>query len=129
MERQRSVFILSTDEQEIEQLSSMLLEGPYGSKVFRRLEELEAGLKGSGCLAAILDVDSVPLSNRIIRILKNSFPEVSFFCTSLRRLHPELQDALSHYVCACLSKPVDPEELQFWLRSVHDNASDSRTPR
>jgi DNA-binding NarL/FixJ family response regulator len=82
-----------------------------------------AGLGRADCLAVILDVDSVMLSNRIIRMLKENFPALSIFCTSRRRFHPELQDALSHYISACLSKPVDPDELNFWLKSIRDDES------
>ena len=125
MTSKNDVFILSIDEQETNLLCSMLSEGAYGSKVFHRMDELEDGLRRHDCLAAILDVDSVPMNNRIIRVLKDSYPGLSIFCTSRRRLHPELQDALSQHVCASLSKPIDPDELQFWLNSIRENEVDS----
>jgi len=128
MEYNRNVFILSADKQEIDLLCSMLSEEAYGSKAFHGMEELKAGLRHHGCLAVILDIDSVSLSNRLIRILKDSFPDVSIFFTSRRRFHPELQDSLSHHICACLSKPVDPDELHFWLKSVSDNDRDYLVP-
>jgi len=128
MASEREVFILSTDQREIKQLCSILSEGRFGSRVFSRLDDLEADLNRSDSLAAILDVDSVPLSNRIIRILKDSFPKLNIFCTSQHRLHPELQDALSRHICACLRKPVDPDEVQFWLKSILNNEFDSKAP-
>jgi DNA-binding response OmpR family regulator len=116
------VFVLSTDSAENEALCSILSEGRFGHRVFPTLNDLEAGLKDSTCRAIILDVDSVAVGNRSIRTLKENFPAVSIFCTSERRFHPELQDALAHHISACLGKPVDPDELQFWLKAIDDKA-------
>ncbi|MFO7684488.1 MAG: hypothetical protein R6V60_00215 [Desulfobacterales bacterium] len=127
MPSQREVFILSTDDVETEELCSILSQGRFGATVFRTVDALEAGLGRADCLAVILDVDSVMLSNRIIRMLKENFPALSIFCTSRRRFHPELQDALSHYISACLSKPVDPDELNFWLKSIRDDGLAQKT--
>ncbi|MFO7495729.1 MAG: hypothetical protein R6X05_08880 [Desulfobacterales bacterium] len=124
----REVFVLSTDDAENEALCSILSKGRLGSRVFKTVNDLEAGLKGGECMAIILDVDSVAVGNRSIRTLKEKFPAVSIFCTSERRFHPELQDALAHHISACLGKPVDPDELQFWLKAVDDKAIDARSP-
>jgi len=123
----REVFVLSTDDAENEALCSILSEGRFGSRVFQTVNDLEAVLKGGDCRAIILDVDSVAVSNRSIRTLKEKFPAVSIFCTSGRRFHPELQDALAHHISACLGKPVDPDELQFWLKAIDDKARDARS--
>lgn len=128
MPSRREVFILSTDDLETEELRSILSESRLGATVFQSVDALEAGLGCAGCLAVILDVDSVALSNRVIRMLKENFPAVSIFCTSRRRFHPELQDALSHHISACLSKPVDPDELHFWLKSIREDEVDARSP-
>jgi hypothetical protein len=39
---------------------------------------------------------------------------------SAKRFHPELQDAIQHHIYACLNKPVDPDELLFWVKSVYE---------
>lgn len=119
---QREVFVLSTDDAENEALCSILSKGRLGHRFFPTMNDLEAGLKDTTCRAIILDVDSVAVSNRSIRTLKENFPAVSIFCTSERRFHPELQDALAHHISACLGKPVDPDELQFWLKAIDDKA-------
>lgn len=122
------VCILSMDERQIEQLRSILCERLFEARVFRSLDSLKKGLSHTGCLAAILDVDSVTVTNRMIRQLKTQFAEVSIFFTSQHRLHPDLEDALSHHIYACLSKPLDPEELDFWLKCIRDNELVSRAP-
>jgi hypothetical protein len=32
------------------------------------------------------------------------------------------------YIHACLGKPVDEEELVFWVKSICENDADSRDP-
>ena len=122
------ICILSTDEQQNEQLRSILCERHFEARVFQDLEDLIKGLSHTGCLAAIMDIDSVPLTNRMISQIKTQFSEVSIFCTSQHRLHPDLKDALSQHIYACLSKPLDPEELDFWLKCIRDNELVYRAP-
>ena len=35
-----------------------------------------------------------------------------------RKFHPELEESLRSCILACLTKPLDSAELQFWLRSL-----------
>lgn len=121
------ICILSTDGKQIEQLRSILCEEQFEARVFQDLEALLMGLSHTGCLAVILDVDSVQVTNRMIRQIKNRFSEVSIFCTSQDRLHPDLKDALSQHIYACLGKPLDPDELHFWLKCIRDNELVSRS--
>ncbi len=121
------VAVVSGDAQEIENLCSMLSEDRFASTVFRQLEDLMDRLYPTDCLAVIINVDTVRLTNRNVRNLADRFPEVNIFCTSTARLHPELQDAMTRHIRACLAKPVDPDELRFWLRSIHDTRMSPET--
>lgn len=122
-----SVAVVSADAQEIDNLCSMLSEDRFASTVYRRLEDLMEGLNPTDCLAVIINVDTVGLTNRNVRNLADRFPEVSIFCTSTARFHPELQDAMTRHIRACLAKPVEPDELRFWLRSMHDTRASPET--
>ena len=42
------------------------------------------------------------------------------------RFHPELKEALCYHIFACINKPVDPDELVYWIRCIRDNQTDSR---
>ncbi|MCK5196674.1 MAG: hypothetical protein KAQ71_22875, partial [Desulfobulbaceae bacterium] len=78
-----------------------------------------------GYLAIIIDIDSVAVDNRVIRELTVSYPEIYFLCTSKDRFHPELKDAICYHIYACLTKPVDPDELVYWLRSIYKDETRS----
>ena len=71
----------------------------------------------------LLDLDSFPADNRFFKSLKRTRPDFNIFFLSSRSFHPELKEAMSTYICACFRKPLDGDELVFWLKAV------SREPR
>ena len=82
------------------------------------LSNLEAGIRESGVQVVILDLDSFPVNNRIIRDLRRQNPDVHVIGLSSRTFHPELQEAMRTDISACLGKPIDVEELIYWLKSI-----------
>ena len=66
----------------------------------------------------ILDLDSLPVNNRLFRELKKKNPRLHIVGLSSRPFHPELEEAMSRHISSCLTKPVDMEELLYWLKSV-----------
>lgn len=102
-------------------------EGPYQTTICDCLGDLK-NLPSDSWLAVILDIDSIPLDNRTIRGLALALPEVSFFCTSRDRSHPEIKEAICHHLFACLTKPVEPDELHYLLQCVREGEPASRIP-
>jgi DNA-binding NtrC family response regulator len=92
------------------------------------VHNLEQLLKDTKCRAIFWDIDTVPAENRIIRNLNEKFPGVFFFCLSGQPIHPELKDAISQHIYACLSRPIDTDELFFWLRSIEENNTHTGKP-
>ena len=123
-----SVFVLSADAGDRDHICRCVEEGGYHTQHFASLSGLEAGLMSSECMAAILDIDSVPLDNRAIRKLTLSFTAVCFLCASREHFHPELKDAISNHLFACLNKPLDSDELHYFLKCIQNNETDLRGP-
>ncbi|MFZ7126595.1 MAG: hypothetical protein ACOWWM_10635 [Desulfobacterales bacterium] len=104
----------------------LLNESGFSGHPVSDLEALESRITEAGSepfLAAILDLDTLEVDNRTIRGLVQTFPELSLFCMSSQRVHPELREAIGRFFYACLSKPLDPDELTYLLRSVSDNSN------
>lgn len=93
----------------------------YQAESYSTLSALKTGLASPSCMAAILDLDSIPLDNRTIRDLTLAFPSVCFLCASSDRFHPELKDAIGYHLFACLTKPIDPDELHYFLKCIRAN--------
>ena len=121
------VVILEMDAHDAASICRTIEEGDYRTAVCTTLQELKSTL-AEPCLAAILDLDSVPLDNRTIRSLTHSHPATCFLCTSRERFHPDLQDAIRDHLFACLHKPVDPDELHYFLRCIRSELTGSRGP-
>jgi DNA-binding response OmpR family regulator len=82
------------------------------------LADFEAGNQTHPFQVVILDLDGLPVSNRFLRDLRRQNPEVHIIGISSRTFHPELQEALRSDISACLAKPLDEEELIYWLKSI-----------
>jgi DNA-binding NtrC family response regulator len=122
----KGIVVLDADQRQCRRLCSLLEKGQYSTIPMHSIQYLEANLKQSNCLAVVLDIDTVPIDNRTVRELTIKFPGVSFFCLSDKPFHPELKDAICYHIYACLNKPVDLDELFYFLRSIYENETDTK---
>ena len=122
------VVILGADAPDMDAICRIIEKGTYRTETCPGSNELERMLESDPCRTVILDIDSVPLDNRAIRELTQSYPSTSFLCTSRERFHPDLKDAIRHHLFACLHKPVDPDELHYFLKCIRNNGTESRGP-
>jgi DNA-binding response OmpR family regulator len=84
----------------------------------KSLADFEADNQTYSFPVVILDLDGLPVTNHLLRDLKRQNPEVHIIGISSRTFHPELQEALSLHISACLAKPVDSDELIYWVKSI-----------
>jgi DNA-binding NtrC family response regulator len=90
----------------------------YRTTLLRSMPELEASVLKRDFQVVILDLDSVPVNNRFLRDLRKLNPQVHVIGLSSRTFHPDLQDAMRNDISACLGKPIDVDELIYWLKSI-----------
>jgi DNA-binding NtrC family response regulator len=114
----KMIAILGNDADDVAALCRLIEKEAYRTEIYSSLPSLEEGLALAPCMAVILDVDSVPLDNHMIRNLKASHPSVSLLMFSRERFHPELQESISHILYACLKKPADSDEIVYLLKSI-----------
>ena len=116
----KKVVILDTNPDSRNELSDIIHSKDYPLDHARELASLEDYLASDQYVAVVMDIDSIQVDNRTIRNLAIKYPGVCFLCTSRDRFHPELKDAICYHIYACLNKPVDPDELLFWLKSIYE---------
>ena len=114
---QDPILVVSADKQHCLELCAALEGEDYLIRLSDSLEHFTGGKTGDDCCLAILDLDSLPGDNRFIRKLKRKNPSLRIIGFSSRSYHPELQEAMSSHIYACLGTPVDEEELFFWVKS------------
>lgn len=90
----------------------------FSIQTVQSLEGLEALVHETDWRIVLLDLDLFPVDNRFFRSLKMTRPDSSIFVVSSRPFHPELKESMSTHICACFRKPLDSDELLFWLKAV-----------
>jgi two-component system, NtrC family, response regulator GlrR len=122
----KAVFFVNADPQQSADISHLLEDAGCLSKTVDSPAELKNLLKEKACMAVIMDIDSVAVDNRTIRELASAFPAIPFLCLSKERLHPELQDSIRDHIYACLTKPLDPDELSYWIKCIQEDCPPSQ---
>jgi DNA-binding NtrC family response regulator len=116
----KKILVMNADEKESGDLCTLLNERQYLATPTYSLPEMITFIQNIQCMVVIMDLDTVPIDNRTIRELTLKYPEVYFLCLSKDRFHPHLKEALCYHIYACINKPVDPDELFFWLKSIRE---------
>lgn len=114
------IIVLDANRDSRHELCSILNSKNYPFTMTHALSSLEELFESGQYVAVIVDIDSVPVDNRTIRKLALKYSGVRFLCTSKDRFHPELKNAICYHIYACLNKPVDPDELLFWIKSIYE---------
>ncbi len=114
----KRVILISKKSKEQNQIEALLLKNDYESHLIENIESLNAHLADLSCSCVIFDLDSVNIDNRTIRELTIQYPHIYFLCLSKDRFHPELKDAICYHIYACLTKPLNYDELIYWLKCI-----------
>ncbi len=114
----KPVTVLSSNRKTIKELCDLLKKNGYKTYKVFSIVELKQTLEHFESLTVVIDIDAIPITNSFIKELTKSFPEIKILCLSESKFHPDLQDIISQYIFACLSKPIDSEELFYWLESI-----------
>jgi DNA-binding NtrC family response regulator len=101
-----------------DEIKSILDEGGYEIESCESIEEATQKLDRTWSSVLLIDLDGKEITNRQIRDFRRSHKEVQIVAFSSRTYHPELKESLREDVCACLAKPLNPDELVYWLNSI-----------
>ena len=123
---EKKVVVLDTDKKQCKSLCALLAGHEYMSIPLTSMANMDQYMGVSDCRAIILNLDTVSVTNKIFKDLKRKNPLVNIIAFSERQYHPELEEALRDYISVCLAKPVDPDELFYWLRCVFKNDKEAK---
>lgn len=117
-EMEEPILVVDADEAACKELCASLDKEHFRTTALHALADLEEEVEGTVCRVVILDLDNLPVDNRFFRELNRKNPGVHIVGLSNRPFHPELEEAMSRHISSCLTKPVDIEELVYWIRSI-----------
>jgi DNA-binding NtrC family response regulator len=121
----KTILLMNADPEQSAGIAHLLKEADFNTQSVTSSSELKKKLDNASFIAVIMDLDSLTLDNRSIKDLTMQFPTVPFLCVSKERFHPELKDSIRDHIYACLTKPIDPDELKYWLKCIRE---DDRKP-
>jgi DNA-binding NtrC family response regulator len=117
----KRIVVLDADPAQCQEIKILL--SSLDVTAMNSLPELQEYLTGSDCRVILIDLDTISVDNRTLIQMKRQHPEIEIIAKSERTFHPELEEALRSHILACLAKPLDADELIFWLRSIFQNSS------
>ena len=77
---EKKILVIDADVASCQELVELLTGRHYPATSIHILSDLEGHLEKGSYLTVILDIDSVPVDNRVIRELTTKYPEVHFLC-------------------------------------------------
>ena len=123
----KEIVVVDPNKKQCQALCNMLKNREYRAISINSLSDLEKFHKIKRCRTVIIDLDNLPMDKHFFRDLKIINPSLRIMGLSGRSFHPELEEAISQHIYACLKKPVDPEELIFLLKSIYENDTNLET--
>ena len=118
---EKLILVIDANKKQCRELCGMLESGRFKATPLYSSDSLQERIEETKCQAIFWDIDTIPVDNRTIRDLTIKFPGVYFFCLSSRPFHPELQDAICYHIYACINRPIDADEIFYWLRSIQED--------
>ena len=115
------VIVLDADQTQSQNICNMLETHNYKAAPVNSLTDFNGYMEDSTCRAVILNLDNITVTNKILKKLKAKRPLTNIIAVSERQFHPELEESLREYISVCLTEPVDPDELIYWLKTVFED--------
>lgn len=117
------VLVVAGDREHGHEVCSLLQELDYAATLIQSLQDLEPELRKDPQVAVILDLDTMPVTHQFLRSLRKTHPQFHLLGISELPYHPGLEEVIGSHLLACLIKPLDVEELCFWLKSISEHLS------
>jgi len=114
------ILVFEPDKAQCRNLYDILNKRHYRAATAYLFAHFENSLAGDDWPVVILNIHAESVDNRTIRKLTIKYPRTYFLGLTEYRFNPNLRDAICYHLFACLFKPVDPDELFYWLRCIEE---------
>jgi len=120
------IIVIDAERTHCGAICKMLEAHGYRGIQAQSLVDITNLIQESDSRVVIWNLDTVPVENRQFRNLKKKHPGLCILAVSERLFHPELKEAMTTSIYACLCKPVDPDDLIYLVKSIFCNATNPR---
>ncbi len=122
--RKPLVLMVTGDRQDGKRFCGLLGDLHYTARLLTSLDDLQVSLQEASEVAVILDLDTIPADKQFFRTLRRSHPRLHILGISSLAYHPGREEVIGS-LYACLVKPLDTEELSYWLKTIADNLAET----
>ena len=112
------IGILDADINHCRDLCALVKKLEFAAVPIHTIERLSEYLSRFDQTAVIMNIDTMAIKNRDIRNLARKHRLTTFLCISENKFHPDFKEAICNHIFAWLKKPIDPDELSFFLNSI-----------
>jgi DNA-binding NtrC family response regulator len=112
------VAVADADKQNCRAICALLEQANIPVASMNTLKVLADYLKREPVVVLLIDLDTLPVDNTFFRSLKKQYPNLHILCLSSGKYHPDLKEAMGAYIYASLAKPLNSEELFYWLKAI-----------
>jgi DNA-binding NtrC family response regulator len=115
-----NVAVVDADKQNCRELCALLKQAGVPVAPLYSLEDLPEHLRREQVAVLLVDLDTLPVNNNFFRSLKKQYPNLQILGLSSRTYHPGLEEAMASHIYASLAKPLNSEELFYWLKAISE---------
>lgn len=112
--------VVDADERYCQELCALLKQAGIPVASLHSLEGLYDHLSREQVEVLIVDLDTLPVDNNFFKTLKKQNPKLYILCLSSLTYHPGLKEAMGSHIYASLAKPLNSEELLYWLKAISE---------
>ncbi len=121
----KNILVVDSNNEQCNDLCEALNRVKHQATPLSSAIKLDERIKETGCLAVILDLNTPFIDNSVIKQLTIANPGVYFLGLSENRLNPEFEESICYHIYACLNKPVDLDELLYWIKCMYEEDKDA----
>lgn len=115
---QKEFYIITNDSSFGKSLMGKLPKALYRAHTLDSLTAMTDEIPTAATFIAVVDIDTFEPDIQRIRALKKKFSNLVLLAFSERKFHPEHKEVLSSHFFACLTKPVDVDEMLYLIKDV-----------
>ncbi len=112
----KRIAVVNGNNEEREDLCAALRKYLFQVASFPSLVDFEQGERDFA--VAIFDLNSLSVTNQLLEQYSKTMPGLYMIVISSRTFHPELRESMATCLTACLTKPVDLNELVYLLKGI-----------
>ena len=117
------VLVVTSDWQEGQNFCRLLSAMDHAARLIPSLEDLQTSLQEDSHVVVIIDLDTLQADKQFFRSLRKSQPRLHTLGISSLAYHPGLEEVIGAFY-ACLVKPLDIDELRYWLKTIGHNLAE-----